>query len=154
MKVTSTGIIDGVIQDIYGKRSRHIKMGMPTYSLPIKIEEAPKGTVSFAIVLDDPDAMKPCGKIWIHWLVANLTRNELKENESLNSFDFVQGVNDWNENCYGGMAPPDAPHNYRIIVYALDTMLNLRGDFTKKLLEESMKDHILEETTIYGIYNN
>mgnify|MGYP005611932149 CR=1 FL=1 len=39
MKVTSTGIIDGVIQDIYGKRSRHIKMGMPTYSLPIKIEE-------------------------------------------------------------------------------------------------------------------
>jgi Raf kinase inhibitor-like YbhB/YbcL family protein len=131
MKVTSSGIVDGVIKDIYGKRSRYIKMGMPTYSLPIKIEEAPKGTVSFAIILDDPDAMKPCGKVWLHWLVADLTRTELKENESLTSFDFVQGVNDWNENCYGGMAPPDAPHNYRIIVYALNKVLGLRGDFTK-----------------------
>ena len=154
MKVTSSGIVDGVIKDIYGKSSRYIKMGMPTYSLPIKIEEAPKGTVSFAIILDDPDAMKPCGKVWLHWLVADLTRTELKENESLTSFDFVQGVNDWNENCYGGMAPPDAPHNYRITVYALNKVLGLRGDFTKKTLMEAMEGNVLETTTIYGIYNN
>ncbi len=154
MKVTSSGIVDGIIQDIYGKRSRHVKMGMPIYSLPIKIEDAPKGTMSFVIVLDDPDAMKPCGKIWIHWLVADLMRPELKENESLTSFDFVQGVNDWHENCYGGMAPPDAPHNYRLTVYALNKVLGLRGDFTKETLFNAMEGYVLGEETIYGIYNN
>lgn len=154
MKITSSGIVDGVIQDVYGKRSRHIKMGMPTYSLPIKIEEAPKGARSFVIILDDPDAVPPCGKVWMHWMVADLTRTELKENESQTSYDFVQGVNDWGENCYGGMAPPDAPHKYRIRVYALDKLLGLRGDFTKKILDQAMEGHIIETAELYGMYNN
>ncbi len=31
----------------------------------------------------------------IHWTVANLTRTELEENESVSATDFVQGANSW-----------------------------------------------------------
>ena len=154
MKISSSGIVDGVIQDIYGKRSRHIKMGMPTYSLPIKIENDNKATKSYVIVLDDPDAMEVCGKVFIHWLVCDLQKKEIKENESFGATEFIQGKNDWGENCYGGMAPPNKPHSYRITVYALDTLLGLHGDFTLDVLEKAMEGHILDSDTIYGLYSN
>ena len=58
MIVTSTGIINGIIQDQYGGRGKYFnENGVPTFSLPIKIEDAPKNTVSFAIVLEDKDCL-------------------------------------------------------------------------------------------------
>lgn len=154
MKISSTGIINGKILDEYGKRGKQQKFGMPTLSLPIKIEYAPKNTKSFAIIFDDPDSVKVCGKIWIHWLVANLTKTEIKENASLETFDFIQGKNTWNDNCYGGPCPPDRPHNYRFRVYALSSMLDLRGDFSLEQLETAMIGKILETAELYGIYDN
>ena len=92
MNVTSSGISGGVICDKYGKRGTQFnKDGIPTYSLPLKIEGAPAGTKSFAIILEDKDAVPVCGHVWIHWLVANLKRTELKENESQTAKDFVRG---------------------------------------------------------------
>lgn len=154
MKISSQGIVDGKILDKYGKRGKQQKFGMPTLSLPIKIEEAPLSTKSFAIIFDDPDSVKVCGKVWIHWLVANLTKREIKENASLETFDFIQGKNTWNENCYGGPCPPDRPHNYRLRVFALSSMLDLRGDFSLNQLEKAMDGKILEISEIFGIYDN
>ena len=69
MIVTSTGIIDGVIQDQYGGWGTQFnENGVPTFSLPLKIEEAPEGTVSFAVVLEDKDAYPVTGGFaWSHW---------------------------------------------------------------------------------------
>lgn len=40
-----------------------------------------EGVVSFAIILEDKDAYPVTGGfVWIHWLAANITRYELKEN--------------------------------------------------------------------------
>ena len=115
--------------------------GMPTYSLPFTVEDAPQGTVSIAIVLEDKDAYPVTGGFaWIHWLVANITRFEVKENESQTAEDFVQGRNSWTSiqgeeqfaelSCYyGGMAPPDKPHIYELHVYALDKMSDLERGF-------------------------
>lgn len=166
MTVSSAGIVDGVIADKYGKRGPVNVNGMPTYSLPLKIENAPTGTVSFAIILEDKDAFGPSGGFsWIHWTAANITRKELKENESQTAKDFVQGVNSWTSmqggqqsaalsSFYGGMAPPDAPHVYEIHVYALDTMLDLQNGFLMNDLYKKMKGHILAQYTLEGIYNN
>lgn len=166
MTVSSAGIVDGVIADKYGKRGPVNANGMPTYSLPLKIENAPTGTVSFAIILEDKDAFGPSGGFsWIHWTAANITRKELKENESQTAKDFVQGVNSWTSmqggqqsaalsSFYGGMAPPDAPHVYEIHVYALDTMLDLQNGFLMNDLYKKMKGHILAQYTLEGIYNN
>lgn len=167
MKVTSTGILHGVISDEYGKRGTQFNAhGMPTYSLPISIQDAPAGTGSYAIVLEDKDAYPVSGGfVWIHWTVANLTRTELKENESISATDFVQGTNSWmsiqggqqsrkESSYYGGMCPPDAPHLYELHVFALDTKLQLENGFYLNELYKQMDGHILEQCTIKGTYDN
>ncbi len=167
MLVTSAGIdANGIIMDKFGKRGEKNAHGMPIFSLPLNIENAPEGTVSYAIMLEDKDAYPVSGGFsWVHWTVANLTRQELLENESQTATDFVQGVNSWTSmqggqqsaeasSFYGGMAPPDAPHTYEIHVYALDTMLDLKNGFYMNNLYKAMDGHILEAVTIKGIYNN
>lgn len=154
MEIKSNGIVNGKILDKYGKRGRKQRFGMPTLSLPFEISNAPKDTKSFAVIFDDPDSVKVCGKIWIHWLIANLHKTKVEEDESENSFDFLQGKNSWNDNSYGGPCPPDRPHKYRLTVYALSQDLDLTGNFSLDLLNEQMSGKILESATIYGIYDN
>lgn len=166
MFVISSGIINGIIDDKYGKRGIHFnETGVPTYSIPLKIENAPKGTVAFAVVLEDKDAYPVTGGFtWIHWLVANLTRHELLENESQTATDFIQGANSWTSkqggqqskelsSFYGGMAPPDTSHIYEIHVYALDAILDLENSFLLNELYHKMDGHILESFTLKGIYH-
>ena len=47
---------------------------MPTYSIPFDISDAPAGTQSFAVVLEDKDAITASGFVWTHWLIADLQR--------------------------------------------------------------------------------
>jgi len=154
MYIESSAIKNNILDDKYGKRGKQKKFGMPTLSFPLKIFNYPKGTVSFAIIFDDPDSVKVCGKIWIHWLVANLQKDYLDEDDSLNNFNIIQGKNSWNENCYGGPCPPERPHNYRLRVYALSSKLNLRGDFSIEQLEQEMNKKILDQCELFALYNN
>lgn len=163
MKVTSAGIHDGIIEDIYGSRGHRNKPGqMVTYSLPLSISDAPAGTVSYAIVLEDKDAVPVCGFSWIHWLVANLQRTELLANESLTATDYVQGTNSWSgklggldrrsASFYGGMSPPDRGHVYEVHVFALDGTLDLKPGFYLNELYKAMDGHILDQFTLKGFY--
>lgn len=165
MIITSAGIINGVIQDQYGGRGTQFnENGVPTYSLPIKIESAPVGTLSYALVLEDKDAYPVTGGfVWVHWLAANITRNELRDNESQTAHDFVQGCNSWTSvqgnqqskelsSFYGGMTPPDKAHIYEIHVFALDTTLNIDTGFMLNELYHKMENHILEQATLKGVY--
>ena len=166
MKVTSTGIVNGVIDDRFGKRGDQLdKHGIPTRSLPLKIEEAPLGTVSYAVVMEDKDAVPVCGFSWVHWIAANIKKTELTENESLKATDFVQGTTSWfgvigevsgikrlEVSRYGGPTPPNAPHLYEIHVFALDSELHLEKGFFMNELYHAMKGHVLEEYTLTGTY--
>lgn len=152
MQIKSKGIIDGYILDKYGKRGKQQKFGMPTLSIPFEIIDAPKETKSFVVIFDDPDSVEVCGYVWIHWLIANLKRTKVEEDESLSAYDFIQGKNSWNDNCYGGPCPPNKDHKYRLKAYALNDILNLRGNFSMTLLEKEMKGKIIDSATIYGIY--
>lgn len=167
MIVTSNGIVNGEIEKKYGKYGDQFnENGIPTYSLPLKIENAPEDAKSYAIVLEDKDAFPVSGGFsWIHWTAANITRTELMENESQTAADFVQGVNSWTSmqggnqskelsSFYGGMAPPDAPHLYEIHIYALDAMLNLENGFLYNDLYKQMDGHILNQFTLKGTYSN
>ena len=106
MTISSSGIVNGVIQDKYGKRgTQFTQNGMPNYSLPIKIENVPEGTKTFAIFLEDKDAIPVAGFSWIHWVAANIRTNELEENASLLRKDeFVQGRNSWSASLLGNDA--------------------------------------------------
>lgn len=167
MIVTSTGIINGFIKDQYGGRGEQFNQnGIPTFSLPFKIENAPQNTVSFALILEDKDAYPVTGGFaWIHWLAANITRNELKDNESQTAKDFVQGCNSWTSiqgnqqtkelSCfYGGMTPPDKEHIYELHIFALDKLLDLENGFLLNELYREMDEHILDSFTLKGIYKS
>jgi Raf kinase inhibitor-like YbhB/YbcL family protein len=163
MYITSKGIIDGKIADRFGKYGDHFDdSGMPTWSLPFQIHEAPEGTVSFALLLEDKDAVPVCGFSWIHWIAADITRYEIDENESQTAKDFVQGTNSRSGalrkqdrmavSCYGGMAPPDQDHLYELHVFALDTKLDLEKGFYMNEMFKAMNGHILAQATISGWY--
>ena len=69
MKVTSSAIKNGAFEDKYGKRGTQFSPnGMPTYSIPFEISDVPTDTKSFAVVLEDKDAITASGFVWIHWL--------------------------------------------------------------------------------------
>lgn len=154
MFIETTAISDGFFKDIYGKRGTEFISDMPTFSIPFSIKDYPTLTKSFAFILKDDDAIPVCGFSWIHWLGANLKKDTVIQNESINASDFIQGKNDWGENLYGGMAPPNAPHKYDLIVYALDCELDLSAGFSKDDLLQKIKGHILDTASISGIYNN
>ena len=95
------------------------------YSVPLNFTEIPEGTKSLALIMDDPDAMGAVGKVWVHWILWNISpeSNEISENSiPPNS---LEGKTDFNEIGYGGPAPPDKEHTYQFKLYALDTLLNL-----------------------------
>lgn len=164
MIVTSSAIKNGVFEDKYGKRGTEFSPnGMPTYSIPFEIKDAPEGTKSFAVVLEDKDAITASGFVWIHWLIANLERTSVAENESQTATDYVQGANSWasvlgkfeldEASAYGGMAPPNCLHRYELIVYALDSKLDLKPGFRFNDLHFAMQGHILAQAVVMGTYD-
>nr|AIF16230.1 PEBP family protein [uncultured marine thaumarchaeote KM3_73_B11] len=109
---------------------------------------------SMAIIMDDPDAMKAVGKVWVHYLrsteyIQNQEVGTIYYDENEND---VMGLNDFGELGYGGPAPPDGQHTYVFKAYALDTVLDLKEGFSKQELEDAMKGHILAEAKLTGTF--
>ena len=116
-------------------------------------KDAPAGTKSFALIVDDPDA--PAGT-WVHWVLFNLpaATHELAEGvekkEQLAN-GALQGRNDfpkigWNGPC----PPPGKPHRYFFKLYALDTALDLKAGASKADVERAMKGHVLGQGELMG----
>ncbi len=118
---------------------------------PLKITNVPASAKSLVLIMDDPDAIKPAGKVWDHWIVFNIppTTTEILEGKEPVG---VHGKGTSNNLKYHGPCPPDAEHRYYFKLYALDTMLTLSEGVTKKQVEEAMKGHILAEAELIGRY--
>ncbi len=163
MKVTSKAIIDGVIPDRYGSKGNVFVNGIPGLSIPFDIEDAPEGTQSFAVIMDDYDAVPVCGFNWLHWTICDLKRTSVVEGESHSSPDFTEGCNSWHsiasENSveqatgYGGPAPPDREHRYTLKIFALDTVLDLKRGFRLNELYFAMQGHVLAHAKLVGRYS-
>lgn len=121
-------------------------------SPPLRWSEPPKGTQSFALICDDPDA--PSGT-WVHWVLFNLPdHRELAAGgwAPLPS-GATQGKNSFNKIGYGGPDPPEGKlHHYLFKLYALDVTLNLPSGASKAQLVEAMEGHILARGELMGTY--
>ena len=120
-------------------------------SPPLHISNIPQGTVSLALIVDDPDAMAAVGKVWVHWIVCNITPG-LQFEEGKVPDGCIEGKTDFDEIGYGGPAPPDKEHTYIFKICALDQNLDTNRGITKSELESIMKDHIIDEATLTGRY--
>jgi hypothetical protein len=123
-------------------------------SPPLRWINAPKGTKSFAIINDDPDA--PAGD-WVHWVIYNIPAgiHELKEGASSKKLlpkETIEGITDFRKTGYDGPCPPSGIHRYYFKLYALDAVLHLQAGVTKMQLLNAMQGHIISKTTIIGRY--
>ena len=115
----------------------------PDVSPQLSWKDAPAGTKSFALIVDDPDAP---GGTWVHWVLFNLPggAHELPEGvekkEQLAS-GALQGRNDFRKIGYNGPCPPPGkPHRYLFKLYALDATLDLKGGQAKPMSSARSRD--------------
>jgi Raf kinase inhibitor-like YbhB/YbcL family protein len=117
--------------------------------------DPPGGTLSFALIADDPDA--PVGT-WVHWVLFDLLANGRALSQNVPKQEQLadgsrQGRNDFRKIGYGGPCPPPGePHRYFFKLYALDTKLNLQPGATKRDVERAMQGHILAQGEWMGRY--
>jgi Raf kinase inhibitor-like YbhB/YbcL family protein len=146
MRLTSPAFADGEpIPEQYGYTAANVNP-------PLDIEGVPDGAASLALVVDDPDAVEPAGKVWDHWVVWNLEPDSGHVPEDWDAAGAVEGTNDYGERGYGGPNPPDREHSYRFRLYALDEPLALDAGASKADLEAAMAGHVRAETTLTGTF--
>jgi Raf kinase inhibitor-like YbhB/YbcL family protein len=121
----------------------------------------PAGTVSFALLLHDPDTSvdKTTTEI-LHWMVFNIqaTTRELSEGVPARMQlpdGAVQGRNYSGKVGYIGMgAPAPGPyHHYTFELFALDTKLSLGPSATEAEVLKAMDGHVLAKGVLVGRFH-
>lgn len=120
---------------------------------------APKETVSYVLIMDDPDA-KPT--TWVHWIVFNIPAevtslqmnfgNESKKLEAQRSIKVRFGATSADAIDYHGACPPSGTHHYHFKLYALNAVLNLPEGVSKEKLLKAIEHNIIAQTELVGIY--
>lgn len=147
-ELTSPDFGDGEpIPEPYGYKNRNENPAL-------EIDGVPAETESLALIVDDPDAREPAGKIWDHWVVWNISpeTRTIPADWDPAIAGATEGKNDFGAPGYGGPNPPDREHTYRFELYALDTELDVPEPADADDLRAAMDGHVLEKTTLHGTY--
>jgi Raf kinase inhibitor-like YbhB/YbcL family protein len=122
MELSSSGIVEGRIAKPHACRAK----GGSDQPPPLDIREIPSEGRYVAIVADDPDAVRPAGKVWVHWNVFNVPaagrHMEIAAGQQLTG---DVGHTSGNGRGYEGMCPPDGVHTYRFAVFALQDKVKI-----------------------------
>jgi len=114
---------------------------------PLAWDESPKGTRSFALIVDDPDA--PSGT-FRHWGAYDIPASAYSV-----SGTFQQAVNDFGKPGYGGPCPPKGhgPHRYRFKLMALDVdKLDVGSNPNVARVEAQAASHVVGRAELTGTY--
>ena len=112
----------------------------------ITVTDPPKGTKSFALIMDDPDAPKGT---FTHWLAYDIPA----DGNAIRATAGKTLENDFGKKGYGGPCPPPGhgPHRYYFTIYAVDVpALDVGG--TRDDLEAALEGHTLATARLMGTY--
>ncbi len=159
LTLTTTAFEDGAI--IPNKYTGAASPASPV-SPALQWTHVPDGTVSFAIILHDPDtSLAHTTDEVIHWLIFNIpgTATGLPEgvpNVAQLPDGSVQAMNRGRKPGYMGMGmgPAGPYHHYTWELFALDTKLTLGPDATRADLMAAMNGHILDKGVLVGRYHH
>ena len=121
----------------------------------------PDGTVSFALILHDPDTslMKTTQQV-LHWMIFNIPGSARSLPEGVPAQPqlpdgSIQALSQRKQVGYMGMgAPAPGPyHHYTFELFALDTKLNLGPDATQDQVLNAMNGHILMKGVLVGRFH-
>jgi Raf kinase inhibitor-like YbhB/YbcL family protein len=128
-------------------------------SPPLAWHDAPAGTKSFVLIIDDPDAPDPKApkRVWVHCVLYDIppTVTELVEGtaRAASVAGARDGINDSNRAGFDGPCPPVGRHRYFHKLYALDRTLGDLGKKTRKGdVERAMAGHVLATAELMGTY--
>jgi Raf kinase inhibitor-like YbhB/YbcL family protein len=144
MNLTSIAFENG------GKISKKYTCNGGDESPPLTISGVSEATRDLALIVHDPDV--PSGD-FTHWLVWNISPKTTKIAEGTVPAGAVQGVNSFGESNYGGPCPPAGTHHYIFELYALDMVVNLPSSSDRPTLESAIQGHIINKTSLTGIYS-
>jgi len=155
MGLTSSSFADGgIIPDKYTQA-----VAAPV-SPALAWTNAPAGTQSFALVVDDPDtALQRSTNEVLHWAAFNIpaTATSLPEgvpNEASLPDGTTQPLNTGKKNGFMGPgARGNVYHHYTFQLYALDTKLNLGPDATRAQIMAAMDGHVLAKAVLVGRFH-
>ena len=148
----------GVIPDKY------TAAGGPTSPSPeLKFSQVPMGTVSFALIMHDPEPAIPAkssrGDV-THWLIWNIPGTSTGLPEGVMNGDLPDGSKQQSLRSQGYMgpgAPPGPYHHYTFTLYALDTKLDImpaQNAFdTRTAILNAMDGHVLGKALLVARFH-
>lgn len=161
LRLTSTAFTDGA--PLPPKFS--CAAGADAVSPPLAWKNAPRDTVTFALILHDmePRPRKGVDDI-LHWMVWNIpaSANGFPEGVSSASTDLPDGSRQTNGNPGNGIlgyrppCPPQGvpvPHHYTFDLFALDEKVELPENPTRADLLKAMDGHIAGHSTLIALFN-
>jgi Raf kinase inhibitor-like YbhB/YbcL family protein len=120
----------------------------------------PMGTVTFALILHDPDvAIQKKTEDVLHWMAFNIpgTATGLPQGVPTNATmpdGTVQAKNRGGKVGFMGPGAPAPPyHHYTFELFALDTKLDLSPDATRDDVINAMQGHILAKAVLEGRFH-
>jgi hypothetical protein len=130
-------------------------------SPPLQWSYVPAGTVSFAIIVDDPDtALRKTTNEVLHWLIFNIPGSSTSLPEGVPNVAQLPDGSIQGKNTGGipGFRGPGAPaagpyHHYPFQLFALDTKLTLGPDATRDDLISAMNGHVLGKGVVVGRFH-
>ncbi len=136
---------------------RNISTGI---SPALQWTNVPKGTVSFALIMHDPDAHIAKAPTDItHWIVFNIPGDATQLPEAVApdaplANGALQGANITGKVGYqGSCAGPGAFHHYTFELLALDTKLDLPQGATREQVQDAVKGHVLGSAVYIGLFH-
>jgi hypothetical protein len=143
---------DGVIPPKFTQSDQH------PVSPPLEWTRVPEKTVSFGLILHDPDSV--AAKDILHWMAFNIpgTARELPEGIPRDARLPDGTIQIRNRSGLVGYMAPGAPaggpyHHYTFELFALSSKLDLGPDATRGEIFKAMQGHILGKATLVGRFH-
>ena len=110
--------------------------------------DAPSGTGSYVLIVEDPDAPKGT---WLHWLLFDIPAKVHTLAQGSRGVG-TEGTTSFDRKGYGGPCPPPGgPHRYYFRLFAVDLdKLGLKPGASRAEAERAMSGHILGEAACMG----
>ena len=136
---------------------RHISTGI---SPELQWKNVPPGTVSFVLILHDPDAHVPKAPTDVtHWVAFDIPASTTMLPEAVAPAAPLPGGGEQGTNITGKVgyqgpgAGPGNFHHYTFELFALDKKLDLPQGATREQIEEAMKGHVLGNAAYIGLFH-
>jgi para-nitrobenzyl esterase len=114
----------------------------------------PAGTKSYAIIMQDGDAMRNGAPI-LHWTMVNIPASVTKLDAGMTSppagSEYGPNIRGASQPYTGPRTPPGPKHRYHLQVFALGTAIALSSKATYADLTDAMKGQVLASGEVIGL---